>query len=94
MAEYFCYGFGFVGLTLFMMQQVAPGKHPMAHYAFASAIMNFGFMIPGMISGWIYQHVGYEMFFLIALFMAIPVFLLTIRLPFTHRQDLKSAETK
>ncbi|HUN19835.1 MAG: MFS transporter [Muribaculaceae bacterium] len=93
-AEYFCYGFGFVGLTLFMMQQVAPGKHPMAHYAFASAIMNFGFMIPGMISGWIYQHVGYEMFFLIALFMAIPVFLLTIRLPFTHRQDLKSAETK
>ncbi len=56
--------------------------------------MNFGFMIPGMISGWIYQHVGYEMFFLIALFMAIPVFLLTIRLPFTHRQDLKSAETK
>ncbi len=32
--EYFGYGFGFVGLTLFMMQQVAPGKHQMAHYAF------------------------------------------------------------
>ena len=28
--EYFGYGFGFVGLTLFMMQQVAPGKHQMA----------------------------------------------------------------
>ena len=25
--EYFGYGFGFVGLTLFMMQQVAPGRH-------------------------------------------------------------------
>src|SRR3712207_8251089 len=25
--EYFGYGFGFVGLTLFMMQQIAPGKH-------------------------------------------------------------------
>ena len=40
--EYFGYGFGFVGLTLFMMQQVAPGKHQMAHYAFASGIMNLG----------------------------------------------------
>ena len=39
--EYFGYGFGFVGLTLFMMQQVAPGKHQMAHYAFASGIMNY-----------------------------------------------------
>lgn len=25
--EYFGYGFGFVGLTLFMMQQIAPGRH-------------------------------------------------------------------
>ena len=30
--EYFGYGFGFVGLTLFMMQQVAAGPHQMAHY--------------------------------------------------------------
>lgn len=83
-AEYFCYGFGFVGLTLFMMQQVAPGKHSMAHYAFASGIMNLGFMIPGMISGKIYQLVGYEMFFIIALLMAIPSFLLTWFVPFSH----------
>ena len=46
--EYFGYGFGFVGLTLFMMQQVAPGKHQMAHYAFASGIMNLGVMLPGL----------------------------------------------
>ncbi|MDE5683022.1 MAG: MFS transporter, partial [Muribaculaceae bacterium] len=50
--EYFGYGFGFVGLTLFMMQQVAPGKHRMAHYAFASGLMNLGVMIPGMLRGW------------------------------------------
>lgn len=83
-AEYFCYGFGFVGLTLFMMQQVAPGKHSMAHYAFASGIMNLGFMIPGMISGKIYQLVGYEMFFIIALLMALPSFLLTWFVPFSY----------
>lgn len=82
--EYFAYGFGFVGLTLFMMQQVAPGKHPMAHYAFASGIMNLGFMFPGMISGYIYHHVGYEMFFLIALILAVPAFILAATVPFSH----------
>ena len=29
--EYFGYGFGFVGLILFMMQNIAPGKYKMAH---------------------------------------------------------------
>ena len=31
--EYFGYGFGFVGLTLFMMQQIAPGKRRCRTYA-------------------------------------------------------------
>ena len=81
-AEYFFYGFGFVGLTLFMMQQVAAGKHPMAHYAFASGIMNLGFMLPGMISGYVYQHTGYELFFTIALCMSIPAFIIAAVIPF------------
>ena len=83
--EYFCYGFGFVGLTLFMMQQVAPGKHPMAHYAFASAIMNIGFMIPGMLSGFIWEHTGYVMFFTIALVLSVPSFIIALGIPFAHK---------
>ncbi len=90
-AEYFCYGFGFVGLTLFMMQQVAPGKHSMAHYAFASALMNFGVMLPGMISGWICERTGYELFFIIALIMAVPAFLLTWFVPFSHPDKTETA---
>jgi PAT family beta-lactamase induction signal transducer AmpG len=86
-AEYFCYGFGFVGLSLFMMQQVAPGRHPMAHYAFASAIMNLGFMVAGMASGWIYMHLGYEHFFLLALALCIPAFILAAVLPFAHSDN-------
>ena len=31
----------------------------MAHYAFASAIMNLGVMLPGMVSGWLCEQVGY-----------------------------------
>ena len=78
------YGFGFVGLTLFMMQQVAPGKSQMAHYAFASGIMNLGFMIPGMLSGLVYQQVGFQWFFVIALLLSIPVFVLAKRVPFVN----------
>ncbi len=85
--EYFCYGFGYVGLTMFMMQQVAPGRHSMAHYAFASAIMNLGVMIPGMISGWLCNKLGYEMFFTMALVMAVPAFILARIIPFTHTDD-------
>lgn len=93
--EYFGYGFGFVGLTLFMMQQVAPGKHQMAHYAFASGIMNLGVMIPGMMSGWVCETLGewfnrpggYEPFFIFVLIATIPAFLITYFIPFKYNQN-------
>ena len=82
--EYFGYGFGFVGLTLFMMQQIAPGKHQMAHYAFASGIMNLGVMLPGMLSGYVSDWLGYRHFFIFVLFCTIPAFLITWFVPFTY----------
>ncbi len=87
--EYFGYGFGFVGLTLFMMQQVAPGKHQMAHYAFASGIMNLGVMLPGMISGVISDWLGYKLFFVVVLICTIPAFLITWFVPFTYPDEKK-----
>ena len=89
--EYFGYGFGFVGLTLFMMQQVAPGKHQMAHYAFASGIMNLGVMLPGSISGFVSDALGYKTFFIFTLFATIPAFLITYFVPFTY-PDAKKTE--
>lgn len=93
--EYFSYGFGFVGLTLFMMQQIAPGKHQMAHYAFASGIMNLGVMLPGMASGWLCEQLGhwfdkpggYEPFFIFVLIATIPAFLITYFVPFKYGRD-------
>ena len=87
--EYFGYGFGFVGLSLFMMQQVAPGKHQMAHYAFASGIMNLGVMLPGTISGFVSDWLGYEAFFTFTLFATIPAFLITYFIPFTYADEKK-----
>ncbi len=86
--EYFGYGFGFVGLTLFMMQQVAPGKHQMAHYAFASGIMNFGVMLPGMLSGWVCNMLGgYTLFFIVVTILTIVPPLVTYFVPFKYNDD-------
>ena len=87
--EYFGYGFGFVGLSLFMMQQVAPGKHQMAHYAFASGIMNLGVMLPGMLSGFFSDLLGYRLFFIFVLVCTIPALLITWFVPFTYPDTTK-----
>jgi len=80
--EWFGYGFGFVGITLFMMQQIAPGKYKMAHYAFATSVMNLGFMLPSMISGYISDYLGYKNFFLWVMVATIPSFLVAWFVPF------------
>lgn len=87
--EYFGYGFGFVGLTLFMMQQIAPGRHQMSHYAFASGIMNLGVMLPGMMSGAISDWLGYRAFFVFVLLCTIPALLITWFVPFTYLDNKK-----
>ncbi|MCE9106965.1 MFS transporter [Bacteroides pyogenes] len=91
--EYFGYGFGFVGLTLFMMQQIAPGKYQMAHYAFANSLMNLGVMLPGMISGYLSDLVGYKMFFIYVMVATIPAFLITYFIPFTYDDSGKRKKT-
>lgn len=75
--EYFGYGFGFVGLILYIMQQIAPGKYKTAHYAFADGIMALGFMIPSMLSGYFSDMLGYKLFFVFVIFATIPSFLIT-----------------
>ena len=85
--EYFGYGFGFVGLILYMMQQIAPGKYKMAHYAFATAVMNLGFMLPSMISGTISDFLGYKKFFIWVMVATIPSFIVTWLVPFRNTES-------
>jgi PAT family beta-lactamase induction signal transducer AmpG len=74
--EMFGYGFGFVGVILLMMQEIAPGKYPTAHYAFANSLMNLGLMIPGTISGKVQMALGYRAFFVWVLLSSIPALLM------------------
>ena len=70
--EMFGYGFGFVGVILLMMQEIAPGKYQAAHYAFANSLMNLGLIVPGAVSGYIQKWIGYQKFFIWVLIAAIP----------------------
>jgi PAT family beta-lactamase induction signal transducer AmpG len=85
--EYFGYGFGFVGLTLFMMQQIAPGNYKMAHYAFATSLMQLGFLIPSMLSGWVSDLLGYRDFFIWVMIATVPSFLIAWLVPFRQSQE-------
>lgn len=75
--EMFGYGFGFVGLILFMMQVIAVGKYQTAHYALATGVMQLGLVIPKMVSGSIQMSLGYKNFFIWVLISAIPVLLMS-----------------
>lgn len=90
--EFFGYGFGFVGLTLFMMQQIAPGKYKMAHYAFATSLMQIGFLLPSMISGWLSDFLGYRNFFIWVMVATIPSFLAAWFVPFRENGEAAAAE--
>ncbi|ANH69344.1 MFS transporter [Mitsuaria sp. 7] len=81
--EMFGYGFGFVGMILYIMQAVAPGRFQTAHYALGSGVMQLGFIFSRSISGDIQVKVGYEHFFLWTLFCGLPVLLMLpfIRIP-------------
>lgn len=79
--EHFGYGFGFIGIILFIMQQIAPGRYQMAHYAFGSAITYFGYTLASMISGSISDYLGYANFFIWVLVSTLPAFTVSWLVP-------------
>jgi PAT family beta-lactamase induction signal transducer AmpG len=87
--EMFGYGFGFVGIILFIMQVVAKGRFTTAHYALGSGVMQLGFILSGTWSGEIQTWLGYQHFFLWVLACAVPVLLLSFFLP--HHEEAAPA---
>jgi PAT family beta-lactamase induction signal transducer AmpG len=88
--EMFGYGFGFVGVILLMMQEIAPGKYQTAHYAFANSLMNLGLMIPGTVSGKIQMALGYQKFFVWVLISSVPAMILSRFIPVGARAVAES----
>jgi PAT family beta-lactamase induction signal transducer AmpG len=78
--EQFGYGFGFTAFMLYMIY-IARGEHQTAHYAICTGFMALGMMLPGMWSGWLQEHIGYQHFFVWVLLATIPSFIVVLRIP-------------
>ena len=59
---------------LHFMMLFSNGKHQTAHYAICTGFMALGLMLPGMISGWIEESIGYRAFFVWIMLCTIPSF--------------------
>ena len=78
--EQFGYGFGFTAYMLYMIY-VSEGEHKTAHFAITTAFMALGMMIPGMLSGWLQELIGYPHFFIWVLIATIPGFIILFFIP-------------
>jgi PAT family beta-lactamase induction signal transducer AmpG len=85
--EKFGYSFGFIGNMLYMMQQIAPGKYKMTHYAFATSLMNLVLVPTQMVSGPLADKLGYRAFFLFVVVVSIPSVIAAWLAPFPNPRD-------
>ena len=74
--EQFGYGFGFAAFLMYLIY-VAEGESKTSHYALATGFMALGMMLPGMISGYIREYLGYGNFFIWVLLATIPGIILS-----------------
>ena len=74
------YGLGFAAFMVFLMH-TAKGEFKTSHYAISTGIMALGMMIPGLISGYLQQALGYGKFFILVCLATIPGMLTIFFLP-------------
>jgi len=86
--EQFGYGFGFTAFMLYMIY-ISDGEHKTAHYALCTGFMALGMMLPGMISGWIQEMIGYQYFFIWVMLCTIPGFIIINYLRYDPKFGMK-----
>jgi len=92
-AEQFGYGFGFTAFMLYLIY-IAEGEFKTAHFAIATGFMALGMMLPGMISGWIQEQIGYQQFFIWVCISTIPAFIITKFVSIDPEFGKKTSEDK
>jgi len=74
--EQFGYGFGFAAFMMYLIY-VAEGESKTSHYSIATGFMALGMMLPGMLSGYIQQYLGYGNFFIWVFLATVPGLILS-----------------
>jgi PAT family beta-lactamase induction signal transducer AmpG len=75
-AEQFGYGFGFAAFMMYLIY-LADGESKTSHYSIATGFMALGMMLPGMLSGYIQEYLGYGNFFIWVFLATIPGIILS-----------------
>ena len=92
-AEQFGYGFGFAAFMMYLIY-VADGESKTSHYSIATGFMALGMMLPGMISGYIQEYLGYGNFFIWVFLATIPGLILSRFLIFQYDFGKKTDDEK
>jgi PAT family beta-lactamase induction signal transducer AmpG len=90
--EQFGYGLGFTAYMLYMLYFVGDSKYKTAEYGIGTSLMAFGMMLPGMLSGYIQELLGYRHFFIYVLFCTLPGMLIIPFLKIDLKFGIKKSE--
>ena len=80
------YGVGFAAFMVFLMY-TAKGEFKTSHFAISTGIMALGMMIPGLISGYLQQALGYGKFFITVCLATIPGMITIFFLPLQEEKE-------
>lgn len=81
--EQFGYGLGFTAFMVFLLY-FSKGEFKTSHYAISTGFMAIGLIIPGFISGFLQEMVGYSWLFIISTIATIPGLILIYYLPINN----------
>ena len=73
--EQFGYGFAIAGFMVYLIY-IAEGVSKTSHYALATGFMALGMMLPGLVSGYVQEWLGYDGFFIWVVLAALPSIIL------------------
>jgi PAT family beta-lactamase induction signal transducer AmpG len=89
--EQFGYGFAIAGFMVYLIY-IAEGVSKTSHYAIATGFMALGMMLPGLISGYMQEWLGYDGFFIWVVIAAIPSIILLKFIKYPPEYGKKGAD--
>ena len=78
--EQFGYGLGTAAYSVYFMY-IADEHYKTSHFAISTGIMALGMMLPGLVSGYLQQILGYQLFFVVVFLLTIPGMLTLLFIP-------------
>ena len=84
--EQFGYGFGLSAFIIYLLE-CAKGPYQTSHYAFLTALMAFGLLIPSTLSGYIQEAFqSYYLYFILACVLTLPGIALSFFYVYRHKE--------